>query len=78
MRKTNANLFSTRFDRPFLGDEMIDNAKISIVVAVAKRVLIPVVVGGIVGWLMAHGYSDWADAVCSSSRALGISVTECE
>ena len=65
MRKTNANLFSTRFDRPFLGDEMIDNAKISIVVAVAKRVLIPVVVGGIVGWLMAHMDRDWETAQLS-------------
>jgi hypothetical protein len=57
---------------------MIDSTKISIAVAVAKRVIVPVLVGGLVGWLMAHGYSDWADAICSSSRALGISVTECK
>jgi hypothetical protein len=56
---------------------MIDNAKYTIALALIKRAVIPVLVGAVVGWLVANGYNHWADAVCSSSDALGISVKEC-
>ena len=56
---------------------MLNNAKLAIVMGIAKRVVIPVLVGATVGWLVAHGYNNWADAVCSVSNALGIYVTEC-
>ena len=56
---------------------MLNNAKLAIALAVAKRVIVPVLVGATVGWLAAHGYNKWADAVCSVSNAVGISVTEC-
>ena len=46
-------------------------------VAIAKRTVVPVLVGATVGWLVAHGYNNWADAVCSVSYALGVSVSEC-
>lgn len=56
---------------------MLDNAKLAIVVAVLKRAVVPILVGATVGWLIAHGYNNWADAVCSVSNAAGIPVTEC-
>ena len=56
---------------------MLNNAKLGIALAVAKRVVVPVLVGATVGWLAAHGYNNWADAVCSVANAAGISVTEC-
>ncbi len=48
----------------------------AILVAI-KRFIIPVFIGAIVVWLIANGYSDWADALCSSSNAMGIDVKEC-
>lgn len=57
---------------------MLDNAKLAIALGIAKRVIIPVLVGATVGWLAAHGYNNWADAVCSVSNAAGISVAECK
>lgn len=56
---------------------MIDNAKLVIALGIAKRVVIPVLVGATVGWLAAHGYNNWADAVCAVSVAAGIPVAEC-
>ena len=56
---------------------MLNNAKLAIALAVAKRAILPVLVGASVGWLAAHGYNNWADAVCSVSNAAGISVMEC-
>lgn len=56
---------------------MLDNAKLLVAMGIAKRVVIPVLVGATVGWLIAHGYNNWADAVCSVSNALGIYVAEC-
>lgn len=53
------------------------NAKYMVYVAIAKRTVVPVLVGATVGWLVAHGYNNWADAVCSVSYALGVSVSEC-
>jgi len=57
---------------------MLDNAKLAIFVAVARRVAIPIVIGATVGWLAAHGYNNWATAVCSVSDAMGIVVEECK
>lgn len=57
---------------------MFNNAKFVMALAVAKRVVIPVLVGAAVGWLIAHGYNNWADAVCSVSNAAGIFVAECQ
>lgn len=56
---------------------MFNNAKLAIALAVAKRAALPVIIGAAVGWLAAHGYNNWAIAVCSVSDALGIIVTEC-
>jgi len=57
---------------------MLTNARLAIALAVAKRAIIPVLVGATVGWLVAHGYNNWADAVCSVSNAAGIYVAECK
>lgn len=57
---------------------MLNNAKFALALAVAKRAIVPVLVGAAVGWLIAHGYNNWADAVCSVSNAAGIYVAECE
>lgn len=57
---------------------MLDNAKLAIIMGVARRVAIPIVIGATVGWLAAHGYSNWATAVCSVSDAMGIYVEECQ
>lgn len=54
------------------------NAKYMVYMAIAKRVIVPVLVGAAVGWLIAHGYNNWADAVCSVAHAAGIPVTECK
>lgn len=56
---------------------MLDNAKLVVALGIAKRVVIPVLVGATVGWLVAHGYNNWADAVCSVSNAFGVFVAEC-
>jgi len=56
---------------------MLQNAKLLIAMGIAKRVIVPVLVGATVGWLAAHGYNNWADAVCAVSNAAGIPVTEC-
>ena len=56
---------------------MLDNAKLVVALGIAKRVVIPVLVGATVGWLVAHGYNNWADAVCSVSHAFGVFVAEC-
>lgn len=57
---------------------MLDNAKLAIALAVARRVAVPIVIGATVGWLAAHGYNNWAAAVCSVSDAMGIIVEECK
>jgi hypothetical protein len=57
---------------------MFNNAKLGIALAVAKRVVVPVLVGAAVGWLAAHGYDKWADAVCGVANAAGVMVTECK
>ena len=57
---------------------MFNNAKLAIILGVARRVAIPIVIGATVGWLMAHGYNNWATAVCSVSDAMGIYVEECQ
>ena len=57
---------------------MLNNAKYTVALALIKRAVIPILVGAAVGWLVATGYNHWADAVCSSSDALGISVKECD
>jgi hypothetical protein len=56
---------------------MLQNAKFAIALAVIKRAVVPILVGATVGWLAAHGYNNWADAVCSVSNAAGIHVAEC-
>lgn len=56
---------------------MLDNAKLAIILGVARRVAVPIVIGATVGWLIAHGYNNWAAAVCSVADALGIFVEEC-
>jgi hypothetical protein len=57
---------------------MLDNAKLAVAMAIARRVAFPIVIGAAVGWLAAHGYNNWATAVCSVSDALGIIVEECK
>lgn len=57
---------------------MFTNARLAIALAIVKRAVVPVLVGASVGWLVAHGYNNWADAVCSVSNAAGISVAECK
>ena len=57
---------------------MINNAKLAVALAVARRVALPIIIGATVGWLAAHGYNNWATAVCSVSDALGIYVEECQ
>lgn len=57
---------------------MLNNAKLAVGLAIAKRVALPIIIGATVGWLAAHGYNNWATAVCSISDALGIIVSECK
>lgn len=56
---------------------MLDNAKLAIALGVLRRVAVPIIIGASVGWLAAHGYNNWATAVCSVSDAMGIYVEEC-
>lgn len=53
------------------------DAKLVVYMGIAKRLILPVVVGATVVWLVANNYGDWADAICSVSNALGLTVTEC-
>ena len=51
--------------------------KYGIYLAVAKRVILPVVIGAAVIWLISNGLGDWADTLCSAASNLGIHVKEC-
>ena len=51
--------------------------KYGIYLAVAKRAVLPVVIGAAVIWLISNGLGDWADTLCSVANNLGISVKEC-
>jgi hypothetical protein len=43
----------------------------------SKRLVLPVLFGAIVGWLIRHNHSEWANVVCAIATALGVSVNEC-
>jgi hypothetical protein len=53
-------------------------AKYAIYIGLLKRFAAPVVIGGLVLWLMANGFDSWASIVCDISTNLGIYVTECK
>lgn len=42
-----------------------------------KRLALPIIFGAIVGWLIRHNHSEWANVVCAISTALGVPVSEC-
>lgn len=47
------------------------------IIYVARKFGLPLVFGGLVMWLISHGYNDWANVVCSIGDAIAIEVKEC-
>jgi hypothetical protein len=52
--------------------------KVAIAIKAIKRLALPVIIGSLVLWLSAHGFSNWVPVVCDISTNLGILVTECK
>jgi hypothetical protein len=48
-----------------------------IAAAAVRRYVLPIVLGIIVTWLLAHNHRDFADAVCSVARGMSIAVEKC-
>jgi len=53
-------------------------AKYAIYIGLLKRFAAPILIGGVVVWLMHHGFDNWASIVCDISANLGIFVSECK
>ena len=53
-------------------------AKYAIYFGLLKRFALPIIIGGLVLWLINNGFSSWADIVCDISTNLGIYVAECK
>lgn len=52
--------------------------KVAIAIKALRRLALPVIIGSLVLWLSAHGFSNWVPVVCDISTNLGILVTECK
>jgi hypothetical protein len=52
--------------------------KYAIYIGLFKRFAAPVIIGGLVVWLMHNGLDNWASIVCDISANLGIFVSECK
>lgn len=46
--------------------------------AAVRRFVLPVAIGALVTWLVAHNHPHFADAVCSLAAALAIAVEACK
>ena len=46
--------------------------------AAVRRYVLPIVLGIVVTWLLAHNHPDFADAVCSVAAGLAIAVEACK
>jgi hypothetical protein len=53
------------------------NAKIQAAWFVIRKFALPVVFGGLIGWLTANGYNEWREPSCGIAGALGVVVEEC-
>ena len=51
--------------------------KWTIIVGVARKYLVPALLGTAVTWLIAHNHGPWADVVCAISEALLLVTPEC-
>lgn len=55
----------------------MDSTKIALIVHVSRKYVLPVLVGGLVVWLVSNELNDWAEVVCSAAAALAIAVEAC-
>lgn len=55
----------------------MDSTKIAIIVHVSRKYVLPVVIGGLVVWLVTNELEDWAEVVCSAAAAAAIAVEAC-
>lgn len=46
-------------------------------IAAVRRFVLPVAIGALVTWLVAHNHPHFADAVCSIAAGLAIAVESC-
>lgn len=53
------------------------DAKYKAYLLLFKRFALPVLIGGLVLWLINNGFGNWADIICDISYELGIGVSEC-
>ena len=54
------------------------NVKITALMFAIRKFGLPILLGGITGWLVHHGYDNWADVSCSVADALAVHVEECK
>ena len=47
-------------------------------IAAVRRFVLPVAIGALVTWLVAHNHPHFADAVCSVAAGLAIAVEACK
>jgi hypothetical protein len=53
------------------------DAKYKAYLVIFKRFALPILIGGVVLWLVNNGFSNWANIICDISLELGIGVGEC-
>jgi len=46
--------------------------------AAVRRFVLPIAIGALVTWLVAHNHPEFADAVCSVAAGLAIAVEACK
>lgn len=55
----------------------MDSTKIALIVHISRKYIAPVVIGGLVVWLVSNELKDWAEVVCSGAAAMAILVEAC-
>lgn len=55
----------------------MDSTKITLIIHITRKYIAPVVLGGLVVWLVTNELNDWAEVVCSAAAALAIAVEAC-
>jgi hypothetical protein len=44
---------------------------------IARRLLLPAILSGIIIWLLANGFDIWVPVICSVAEAADVFVTQC-
>ena len=52
----------------------MDSTTITLIIHITRKYIAPVVLGGLVVWLVTNALNEWAEVVCSAAAALAIAV----